>query len=44
VKNSAVLVPARRAIQSAGMNDPTMDTVTMIQSRELSRIDAYLTV
>jgi len=26
------------------MNDPTMETATIAQSREVSRIDAYLTV
>ena len=42
VKNSAVLRPARRAIQSAGMNDPTIETKTMIQSREVSLTAAYM--
>jgi hypothetical protein len=34
VKNSAVLDPARRASKTAGVNDTTMDTSTMIQSSE----------
>src|SRR5213592_2606590 len=32
VKNSAVLVPARRARRIAGRNDTAMETSTMIQS------------
>jgi hypothetical protein len=44
VKNSAVLLPARRAIQSAGTKDPTIEITTIAQSREVSRIEAYLTV
>jgi hypothetical protein len=43
VKNSAVLVPARRAIQSAGMNDPTMEIATIAQSNEFKRMNAYHT-
>src|SRR4051812_39915419 len=37
VKNSAVLRPARRAIHSAGMNDATIDTMTIVQSKDVSR-------
>ena len=33
VKNSEVLVPARRARKTAGRNDTTIDTRTMTQSR-----------
>ena len=44
MKNSAVLLPARRAIHSAGMKDPTIEIVTIAQSKGVSRIDAYLTV
>src|SRR5262245_13913800 len=42
VKNSEVLRPARRAIQSAGTNEPTIDRMTMIQSRVLSLNRAYM--
>src|SRR5688572_2915679 len=38
VKNSAVLDPARRASTTAGMNDTTIDAMTMIQSRDVRRI------
>jgi hypothetical protein len=38
VKNSAVLEPARRASTIAGMNDTTIETPTMIQSRVVRRI------
>ena len=34
VKNSAVLDPALRARSTAGVNDTTMDTSTMIQSSD----------
>ena len=33
VKNSAVLLPARRIIQIAGTNDSVNDTATITQSR-----------
>ncbi len=36
VKNSAVLRPARLAIQIAGMNEPTIETATISQSKALS--------
>src|SRR5580765_8356223 len=36
VKNSAVLRPARRAIHSAGMNDATIDAMTIAQSKDVS--------
>src|SRR5688500_14316891 len=36
VKNSAVLEPARRARMIAGMNDTTIETTTMSQSRAVS--------
>src|SRR5690349_9615635 len=37
VKNSAVLEPARRASTTAGMNETTMESATMIQSRDVRR-------
>src|SRR3954463_14070624 len=37
VKNSAVLRPARRAIHSAGMNDATIDAMTIAQSKAVRR-------
>jgi hypothetical protein len=36
VKNSAVLVPARRIIHNAGANDTITEAATMVQSREVS--------
>src|SRR3954454_749001 len=36
-KNSAVLRPARRAIHNAGMKDATIDTMTIAQSKDVSR-------
>jgi hypothetical protein len=41
VKNSAVLLPALRAIQSAGMNDPMIEAATIAQSNEVKRMNAY---
>jgi hypothetical protein len=35
VKNSAVLVPARRIIHNAGANDTITEAATMVQSREV---------
>src|SRR6266542_1170234 len=44
VKNSAVLVPARRASSSAGTNDTAIETATIVQSREVRRTGwEYLT-
>src|SRR6476659_88927 len=37
VKNSAVLVPARRASSSAGRNDTAIEMATIAQSMELRR-------
>ena len=36
VKNSAVLDPARRASTTAGMNETTIETTTISQSRDVS--------
>src|SRR4051812_37719719 len=38
VKNSAVLDPARRASTTAGANEMMIDTTTMTQSSDVSRI------
>src|SRR5918996_3429821 len=37
VKNSSVLLPARRAIQSAGRKEPTIEMRTMLQSKAVRR-------
>src|SRR5688572_22523248 len=42
VKNSAVLVPARRASTTAGTNDTTIERTTMNQSNEVTFICSYL--
>src|SRR5450759_1398773 len=42
VKNSAVLLPARRAIQSAGMNEATIDTATIVKSGDVRRNGTYM--
>src|SRR5574340_666364 len=44
VKNSAVLVPARRARRMAGTNEMTIETRTMSQSRGASRMGILGTV
>jgi len=38
VKNSAVLDPARRASTMAGMNETTIEALTMTQSSDVNRI------
>src|SRR6266540_4436882 len=40
VKNSAVLRPARRARNTAGRNDTTIDTRTITQSKDITRIQS----
>jgi hypothetical protein len=43
VKNSAVLLPARRASRTAGMNEMTIDARTIAQSRVVSDMCAKYT-
>src|SRR6266511_2568136 len=40
VKNSAVLRPARRARNTAGRNDTTIDATTMTQSKDVTRLQS----
>jgi hypothetical protein len=44
VKNSAVFRPARRAIHSAGMNEPTIEMTTIVQSKDVRRNLRYFTM